>query len=103
MKNHEYERYCQEGETMPDPLLSSSGKGLVSIPIAANEKSGAVFWDFCYEYHSSIVKNQIMRPLGRSPCEGKCFEDRRRLNTGFLRSFFVFIGMVDGGAVYFCE
>lgn len=40
---------------MLDPLLSSSGKGLVSIPIAANEKSGAVFWDFCYEYHSSIV------------------------------------------------
>jgi hypothetical protein len=96
MKNHEYERYCQEGETMPDPLLSSSGKGLVSIPIAANEKSGAVFWDFCYEYHSSIVKNQIMRPLGRSPCEGKCFEDRRRLNIGFLRSFFVFIGMAAG-------
>lgn len=77
---------------MPDSLLSSSGKGLVSIPIAANEKRSAMFWDFCYEYYSRIVKNQIMRPLGRCPCEGKYFEDRKRLNTGFLRSFFVFIG-----------
>ena len=59
MKSHEYERCCQEGETMPDPLLSSSGKGLVSIRIIANEKSSVVFLKFCFECHS-IVKNRIM-------------------------------------------
>ncbi len=80
---------------MPDPLLSSSGKGLVSIRIIANEKSSVVFLKFCFEWHS-IVKNRIMFPPGRYPCGEMCFEDRKRLDFGFLRSFFVFEGVAAG-------
>lgn len=80
---------------MPDPLPSSSGKGLMSIRIIANEKDNVVFFYLCYEYHS-ISKNQIMRPPGRSPCEEKYFKDRKKLNPGFLRSFLVFKGVVAG-------
>ena len=65
---------------MPDPLLSSSGKGLVSIRIIANEKSSVVFLKFCFECHS-IVKNRIMFPPGCYPCGEMCFEDRKRLDS----------------------
>ena len=80
---------------MPDPLLSSSGKGLVSIRIIANEKSSVVFLKFCLECHS-IVKNRIMFPPGRHPCGEMRYEDRKRLDSGFLRSFFVFEGVAAG-------
>lgn len=53
---------------MPDPLLSSSGKGLVSIRIIAKEKSSVVFLKFCLECHS-IVKNRIMFPPGVTRAE----------------------------------
>lgn len=74
---------------MPDPLLSSSGKGLMSIRIIANEENSAAFLNFCYGFYS-ISKNQILHPPGRSPCGEKYFEDRKKLNPGFLRSFLVF-------------
>lgn len=80
---------------MPDPLLSSSGKRLMSIRIIANEENSIAFLNFCYGYYS-ISKNQFIRPLGRSPCEEKFFEDRKRLDSGFLRSFFVFEGVAAG-------
>jgi hypothetical protein len=95
MKSHEYERCCQEGETMPDPLLPSSRKGLMSIRIIINEENSTVFLNFCYGYHS-ISKNQIMCPPGRSPCGEKFFEDRKKLNSGFLRSFLVLEGVAAG-------
>ena len=71
---------------MPDPLLSSSGKRLMSIRIIANEENSIAFLSFCYGYYS-ISKNQFIRPPGHSPCGEKFFEDCKKLNSGFLRSF----------------
>lgn len=80
---------------MPDPLLSSSGKRLMSIRIIANEENSIAFLNFCYGYYS-ISKNQFIRPPGRSPCGEKFFEDCKKLNSGFLRSFLVFKEMAAG-------
>lgn len=80
---------------MPDPLLSSSGKGLISIRIIANEENSIAFLNFCYGYYS-VSKNQFIRPPGRSPCGEKFYEDRKKLNSGFLRSFLVLEGAADG-------
>lgn len=80
---------------MPDPLLSSSGKGLMGIRIIANEENSIAFLDFCYGYYS-VNKKQIIRPPGRSPCEEKFFEDHKKLDSGFLRSFLVLEGAADG-------
>lgn len=80
---------------MPDPLLSSSEKRLMSIRIIANEENSIAFLNFCYGYYS-ISKNQFIRPPGRSPCGEKFFEDRKKLNSGFLRSFLVFKEMAAG-------
>lgn len=80
---------------MPDPLRSSSGKGLMSIRIIANEENSIAFFNFCYGYYS-VDRNEIMRPPGRSPCGEIFFEDRKKLNSGFLRSFSVSEGAADG-------
>ena len=80
---------------MPDPLFSSSGEGLMSIRIIANEENSIAFLNFCYGYYS-VSKNQFIRPPGRSPCGEKFFEDCKKLNSGFLRSFLVFKEMAAG-------
>ena len=80
---------------MPDLLFTSSGKGLMSIRIIANEENSIAFLNFCYGYYS-VSKNQIIRPPGHSPCGDKFFEDCKKLNSGFLRSFLVLEGVAAG-------
>lgn len=87
---------------MLDPLLSSSGKRLMSIQIIANEENSIAFLNFCYGYYN-ISKNQIIRPPGRSPCGEKFFEDCKKLNSGFLRSFLVLEGVTDGLFWLYCR
>ena len=79
---------------MPDPLPPSSGSGLMGMPMIANGEDSAVSLDPCQGYYS-ISKKQVICPAGQFPCGEKFFEDRKKLNSGFLRSFLVQEGVAS--------